>query len=287
MRYDANKAFPHPVLRPLIDGGQSSDFPGYGFQTTVAPRVSPDGSNIELEVRFDITQPDIVRAVEGGQARFSVLAYCSTTYYRMHFGSAEPHLVATIPAGHVDRTVEVRPSIVVTTEMDRYRPTGLHDELASRMFHVQAGGLLAQDHTVRFPASREFLGPITSIFQISPDPNQPRGKFDIRFGDPVQIVVHPDDNLKLAVARHMSEKRSVIMNSVYLPAVIALLGEAVQYGPDGTDERWYEVVRFKMDSVELDWEELLEGRINLWSAAQMLLDQPSRHLDFMKDEDAS
>lgn len=285
MRYEPNKAFPHPVLRPLIDGGKSADFPGFGFQTAVTVSVSEDGSQIELQVDFVVSQPDIVRAVEKGQAKFSVLAYCNTTYYRMHFGSTEPRFTVKIPAGSVDRSVELRPSVVATADLNRYRPSGVHDELANRAFRVQAGALLAQDYTANFPASREFLRPITSIFQISPDPDQPNGLFDIRFGDPVQIVVNPEDNSKLASARHSREQRPNVMNGVYLPAVIALLGEAVRYGDDSPNERWYEVVRYKLEEVDIDWNKILDGQTGLWSAAQRLLDQPARHLDFMKDED--
>lgn len=284
MRFEANKAFPHPVLRPLMDGGQSSDFPGYGFQTTVEPEIMEDGSHIELNVSFDIKHPDILEAVSSGRAEFSVLVYCHLTYYRLYVGSSMPQFAIKIRAGDVDRSVELRPSVVVTTRIDDYFPTGLHHELGGHAWSIEAGSLLAQDYTVDFPASREYLRPITSIFQIAPDPGQPRGKFDIRFGDPVQIVINPEDNSRLAVARRQSEKRPVVMNSIYLPAVMALLSEALRLGSDAPPDRWFEVVRYKAEAADLDWDQLRAGRITLWNAAQALLDSPGRHLDFMIED---
>ena len=284
MRYEPNKAFPHPVLRPLVDGGQYSDFPGYGFQTTVEPEVTEDGAHIELQVAFDIKHPDILAAIKDGRAEFSVLVYCHVTYFRRYARSCEPKLIIKICAGDVDRSVELRPSVVVTKPILDYEPHGLHEELLGRSFSVGAGALLAQDYGVDFPASREYMRPITSIFQIAPDPDQPQGKCDIRFGDPVQIVVNPEDNSRLAAARLSGEKRPVIMNSIYLPAVMALLGEAIQWTKEPPGDRWFEVVKYKAVAAGLDWDRFMDGRINLWYAAQTLLKNPARHLDFMIEE---
>lgn len=285
MRFEANKAFPHPVLRPLINGGQSADFPGHAFQTIVEPEVSRDGAYIELRIDFVIKHPDIVRAIASGQAEYSVLIYCNTTYYRMYVGSSKPRLTVKITAGDVDRSVEVRPSVVLTSGLDRYAPDGLHEELVGRTYRVRSGGLLAQDHAVDFPAGREYLRPITSIFQIAPDPEQPIGKFDIRVGDPVQIVVNPEDNSKLGAARRSGDKLPSIMNAIYLPAVMALLSEAIMLEEDDAfHDRWFEVVQYKTVAAGLDWDQLRDGHPSLWHAAQTLLKDPVRHLDFMAED---
>ena len=284
MRYEPNKAFPHPVLRPLIDGGQSADFPRYGFQTVVEPEVSQDGAYIELRIVFEVKHPDIVSAIELGRAEYAVLIYCNSTYYRMYVGSSKPEFTVKITAGDVDRSVELRPSVVVINGLDRYVPSGLHEELSGRTFQVQAGGLLAQDFAVDFPASREFLRPITSIFQITPDPQQPIGKFDIRVGDPVLIIVNPEDNSKLAAARRSGDKRPAVMNAVYLPAVMALLSEAVRLEDDTSGDRWFEIVQYKTEASGMDWHRVRDGRISLWDAAQTLLNDPARHLDFMRED---
>lgn len=284
MRYEPNKAFPHPVLRPLIDGGKSADFPGFGFETTVDPQVSEDGADIEMLITFRIKHPDIVHAIERGQAEYSVLIYCNSTYYRMYIASSSPRLTAKITAGDVDRSVELRPSIVVKKGIGSYAPDGLHEELRGRTYRVQAGSLLAQDYSVDFPVRREFLRPITSIFQIAPDLHQPVGKFDIRTGDPVQIVVNPDDNSKIAAARLAGEKRPTIMNSIYLPAVMALLSEAIVLEDGVFNGRWFEVVRYKIDASGMDWDQVKGGQTSLWDAAQTLLNDPARHLDFMTED---
>ena len=285
MRYEPNKAFPHPVLRPLIDDGQSADFPGFGFQTVVEPEVSQDGAHIELGIAFEIKHPDIVRAIESGQAEFAVLVYCSSTYYRTYIGSSKPRLTVKIAAGDVDRSVELRPSVVVTNGIESYDPNGRHEELLGRTYQVRAGSLLAQDYAVDFPAGREYLRPITSIFQIAPDPGQPIGQFDIRVGDPVQIIVNPEDASKLAAARRSGVNLPTLMNAIYLPAVMALLSEAIMLEEDDAfRDRWFDVVQYKALASGLDWDQLGDGRISLWHAAQTLLEDPVRHLDFMMED---
>ena len=284
MKYEANKAFPHPVLRPLWDGGGTADFPGYGFQTTVIPHVSTDGSHIELDVKFDVTQPDILSAVESNIAEFAILVYCPTTYYRQYVASTTGKMVAMIRSGDVDNKVEVRPSIVVKSSIERYSPQDLHPELAGRSFKVPTGGLLAQDYASDFPASREYLRPITSIFRIVPERNRQRGHLDIVVGDPVQILVSPGDNALLATARRSRSLQPYVMNAIYLPAVMSLLAETVRMADDDPGDKWFTVVKYKLEAAEVDWDQLLAGRTSIWEAAQALLEYPVRFLGFLRED---
>lgn len=286
MRYEVNKAFPYPVLRPLWDRGETADFPGYGFQTTVIPQVSEDGSHIELEISFDIKQPDILTTVESERAEFAVLIYCPTTYYRQYVPSSTSEFTAAIRSGDVDNKVEVRPSIVVKSAIERYEPHDLHPELQGRHYSVPAGGLLAQDHTSDFPASREYLRPITSIFQIVPEHGRKRGHLDILVGDPVQILVSPDDSALLATARGTSSFQPYVMNAIYLPAVMSLLAELIKLEDDDPGDQWFTVVKYKLEAAEIDWSQLVDGRTSIWEASQALLEYPARFLGFLREEES-
>lgn len=284
MRFEPNKAFPHPVLKPTMGGPESGDYPDYGFQASFDIAVDDADGKIRVETEFQLQQPDILRAVGRGEAAYSLLIVCPNTYFRSLVTSSNSVMSAAITFGDVDYQVELRPSVVTTRAIPDYRPSDLHPELRGQAYTVDVGGLLAQDYSSNFPASREYLRPITSIFRIVPDPKKPTGQLDLVVGDPVQLIVNNKDNERLMAARRTNRGREGLMNSVYLPAVVNLLAEAVRLREDDSGSRWFSVVTFQLDEIGLSFEELCEGRITLWHAAQALLKYPANYAPFMKPE---
>lgn len=284
MKFEPNKAFPHPVLRPTEGGADSGDFPDFGFQTSFDVAIDDSAGAIRIETEFQVQQSDILREITLGKAAYSLLLVCPNTYYRAHVASRESAMVASIALGDVDHQVEVRPSIVAMQEIGTYRPSDLHAELIGQAYAINVGGLLAQDYSSTFPASREFLRPITSIFQIAPDPKQPSGQLDIVVGDPVQLIINNKDNQRLLAARRTNKGRESLMNSVYLPAVVNLLAEAVRLREDESGSRWFSVVHYQLEEVGVGLEKLVDGRVTLWHAAQALLKFPANYAQFMTPE---
>lgn len=285
MRYQPNKAFPHPVLRPVDDDSDAGDFPDFDFQTSVSIALDEEAGQIRLETEFEVQQSDIVRAVRDGQAVYSLLVVCPTTFYRSHFTSETPVLETRIEFGDVEQQVELRPSVVAVCPISDYRPADLHPELVGRAFRLDLGGVLAQDYSSHFPAGREFLQPITSIFQMLPDPKQPSGQLDIIVGDPVQIRINNKDNAQRLAAKRTARGRASLMSSVYLPAVMNLLAEAVRLNEDASDSRWFKGVQYRLADVGIDFDELCDGRATLWHAAQAILKFPTQFAEFLNLED--
>lgn len=284
MRYEPNKAFPHPVLRPSEFGIDAGDFPGHEFQFSASPEIEADKQRIRIDATFDVGQVDIRRALSRGKAEFSVLILCPKTYFRAHATSSSRELVTYVNLGDVDDQVELQPSIVVPRGWKKYRPDGLHDELRGEVYRVRKGGLLAQCGSSVFPASREFMRRRTSFFRISEDTGQPLGILDIVVGDPVQLKINPADNANLSVARSSPAGQRAVMNSVYLPAVISMLGEAIRLGEDEEDSEWFRVTTFRLAEVDIDWDDLRDGKVSLWRAAQALLDWPARYAEVLQKE---
>lgn len=286
MRFEPNKAFRHPVLRPSQGGPESGDFPYFDFQTSFTTSIDEGAERIRIDARFAVQQADILRAIHRNEAEYSLLIVCPTTYFRRHLGSKSPELQAGITLGDVDREIELRPSIVANREIAKYRPDDLHQELQGQSYLVDLGGLLAQEESWRFPASREFLRPITSIFHIVPDAKLPSGQLDIVVGDTVEIRVNNKDNARLAAARKTNRGRQTVMNAVYVPAVMNLLAEAIRLQDDAADSRWYSVVQYQLREIGVEFQTLCDGRTTLWHAAQALLKFPGRYAEFMREEEA-
>lgn len=284
MRYEQNKAFPHPVLRPSIDGIDSGDFPGCEFQFSASCQIEIETNQIRIEATFDVGQDDILSAISDGTALFSMLITCPRTYYRSHASSSSRELVAHVGLGDVDDQVELQPSVVVPRGKKRYKPAGLHQELRGETYKVRKGGLLAQCGSSVFPASREYMRRYSSIFELSVDPDLQPGSFDIFVDDPVRIRVNDADKYRLAVARSTPSGQVALMNSVYLPAVISMLAEAIRLNEDAAEATWFKVTQFRLAEKDIAWDDLRDGKVSLWHAAQALLGFPARYAPFMQED---
>ena len=102
----------------------------------------------------------------------------------------------------------------------------------------------------------------------------PKGEIQIQTeGEKVSIVVNDDTFNKIHNLRVAPVGKAVLLNSVYLPAVMSLL-DTVKSGPAGFEERrWYKVFIAKCELLDLD---LKNG--DLLAGAQKLLKLPLERL---------
>ena len=75
MKFDRNKTFPYPVLRPFSD-----DYIDGEFQTSVE-FLSNEGEVI-LAISFRISSNELVEQIKLGKAKFIALVSCRETYFR-------------------------------------------------------------------------------------------------------------------------------------------------------------------------------------------------------------
>ena len=284
-RTPSNKAFPFPVLR-RVGSPIDSDYPGYDFQATVFSSVTSNGLSIEIQVSFELRQPDILKLIEDGKAKYGCLVVSPTTLYRRMFMTKQPSIKHTFAPGEIDDVVEIRPCVVAVKDIQDYVSTDFNEEFEDDAFDIQAGSPMAQDQTIAFPATQEYLRPITSVFDIIPDTDQSKGRYDIRLDERVQLIMHPDDARLLVAARGNSDHQSSIMTSFYLPVVMHALSEIVRSSEDVSEddaELWRRVFNFKLAEHDVSIEKLTDGQPTILQVAQQLLEDPLRHLPYMKE----
>lgn len=77
MRFDTQKSFPYPVLRPDIDDYQSGE-----FQTTVDITRSPNDKRIKIKMHVALSIEEIKEEIKRGNAAISIIIACRETYFR-------------------------------------------------------------------------------------------------------------------------------------------------------------------------------------------------------------
>lgn len=284
MRLDPTKAFPHPVLRPSVRE-QDADYPGHDIQTILDVEVNPDDALIQVSVEFMLQQPELLDLVETGFANYGCLIWCQSTLYRDLALSTKPRFVQEYKFGTLSDIVELRPLIVAVRDVKGFNSDSWHSEFEERTFDIVAGSVLAQDEALQFPATQEFLKPVTSVFDVIAEPDIDHGSFDVTFANRVRILMNPKDRDIFLAARMNRNHRGNILGGILMPVVITALIELTKMDPiERQHEEWGRAFEFALNKINVSVDEIADNQISAIAVAQRLLNQPLRTMTFMLED---
>lgn len=246
MKFDRNKAFPYPVLRP-----HSDDYLDVEFQTTVELVVAKD--KVTAKISYAISSEDILREIENGNAEYVSVVSCRDTYYRRVLASQKQVLESEFDTGLLRGEVRVDPYVMVKKAIPSFACADINPEFGSSTFAFAPGDVLAQDESQVFYIDRDLFKPVTSIFDLVKNDNLGAGEWHIGFDqDHVQIEVSAQMKEAIDDARNSNTNRIVLLNSVYFAAVM----QAVQKLKDGSDafedRKWAQVIQRQAHNHSLD-----------------------------------
>ena len=284
MRFEPNKAFPHPVLRPSVRDNDS-DYPGHDIQTILDVASDPDDAMIQVSIEFMLQHPDLLDLIADGYAEYGCLVWCQSTLYRDLAHSRERQFTRKYKFGALSDIVELRPMVVAVRDIKGYRSNSWHPEFGQRGFDIAAGSLLAQDETLQFPATQEFLKPVTSVFDVVADPGIDEGSFDVDFANRIRIKMHPKDRDVFLAARMNLNHRGNILAGIMLPVVLVALTELSELDPlERQHEEWGRAFEFALERINVNVDDINANRISAITVAQRLLGQPLRRMTFMLED---
>lgn len=284
MRFEPNKAFPHPVLRPSVRDNDS-DYPGHDIQTILDVASDPDDALIRVSIEFMLQHPDLLDLLADGYAEYGCLVWCQSTLYRDLALSRERQFTRDYKFGTLSDIVELRPMVVAVRDIKGYRSDSWHPEFGQRGFDIAAGSLLAQDETLQFPATQEFLKPVTSVFDVEADPGIDQGSFDVVFGNRITIKMHPKERDVFLAARMNLNHRGNILAGIMMPVVLVALTELAELDPlERQHEEWGRAFEFALERINVSVDDINANRVSAIAVAQRLLGQPLRRMTFMVED---
>jgi hypothetical protein len=92
MKFDKNKAFPYPVLRP-----HSDDFIDKDFQSTADFTI--DENTVAMVVTYALSSKDIAQLIENGKAEYVSVLACRDTYFSVSLPSFETSVSREFDSG--------------------------------------------------------------------------------------------------------------------------------------------------------------------------------------------
>ena len=270
MQFDSLRAFPYPVLRPGVD-----DYVDGDIQATVDFSQSADGLEIEADISFVLSVPEIASLIQDGTAEYAVVFACRDTYFREAIRSSTSRFGHKFTSGALRGEVIIYPYVLASASISGYVCPWINAEFGSGPFSFAKGAALAVDEPQSVYIDRDSFKPISSVFNLVRNENLPVGEWRVEAGqDKVQIAVHPDLKEHIDIARNDNKNRAILLNSIYLGAVMQCISYLKKSDGSYDEFRWANIFRVRCNEMSLDLDRHDESYI-----AQQLMKVPFRLID--------
>lgn len=269
MQFDVLRAFPYPVLRRDVNDYIEGD-----IQATVEFHQSDDGLDLTAEIDFVVSVPELVSAIKDGKAAYSVVVACRDTYFRHAILSQTSKFSHAFKSGAIRGEVLIYPYVVATEHIEGFTCPWINPEFGDGPFRFENGSALAIEAPQSIYVDRDSFKPISSAFVLVKNADVPENEWRVEASqDKVRISVNPDTKAKIDAARNSSANKAVLLNSIYLGAVIQCL--ALLKKDSSYDEfRWANIFRARCDEMSIDIDQNAEAWI-----AQQLMRHPLKLID--------
>lgn len=240
MKFDRNKAFPYPVLRPYSD-----DYIDVEFQATAEFEIT--ATSVDVHIQYALSSPEIAEQIETGNASYVAVVSCRDTYYRKVVASQEPKLDISFDPGILRGEVAVDSYVVVIREIKDFTSPDINPEFGKAGFAFTPGDVLAQDETQISYIDRDLFRPVTSVFDLVQNERLEGGAWQLNLDeDHVRIEISPSMKEVIDDARNDTSKRVILLNALYFPAVTQALQELKSSKGAYQDKRWAAVMEQKL-----------------------------------------
>ncbi len=273
MIFDRARSWPHPVLSPLTDDIEATEF-DFDFD------VWPDYPNWRLKIEARNEDPTLQKYLSSGAASYFLHIECRRTHFRKVFGEKQSNFELTISGDQLFGTVEASFLIVATTDIEAYAHPRQHTDYQNSTFDIAAGEPLAIALTKRFEAPLEAdpILKLSSILDIR------RGREGLAFmevnceDERIVLELPQDEYDRYRNLRADPSLRGLLASTVILPGLLQsfyyLRDPALDLDEFRADHRWSRRVLGRLEEMGID---ILAGNGSVClEAAQRLLRGPLR-----------
>lgn len=276
MKITETTRFPYPVLTDLTNDYTTGKFI---FDVEIAEALSGSG-RVSFRYSWKIEEDAIQDLVNTKKASVGLFVICLETYYNQLMSTEENIGTIEFEAGLLNGRVVLMPLVWASEEIDKYNNQNVHPEFMQTNLDLQKGAILALGDENVVIIGREKLAPMETIFSLSKNDQVPEGETRILF-DEHKIIINAAESTYMVInhLRNTKKGKPILLNSVYLPAVMDILF-AIQDDPDlYQDRNWFRVFNAKCQYLNID---PLAGKIH--EDAQKLLKSPFGRIKLEEEE---
>lgn len=264
MKYTEKMFFAQPVLRQGFD-----DFPQGSFSVDLS-EVTISDDQVEFAAEVALKCPSLSALVQDGSASVGLFLTCMDTRINRFF----PLLLGLkkeirMASGKLFGRVTLLPVIFTTKDISGWRSEDLHDEYGGHS-NLPNASLLAVGDEGSFTVDRKRLKPLESIFELASDDTAEEGTFKVDTdNERICILVNPLTKAHIDGVRYNQRGKSILLNTVYLPALMEVFSQIQQNGTLPEQYAWFRVFKAKCDALNID-----PMTCQVLEAAQILLATP-------------
>lgn len=265
MKIDENARFPQPVL-----SSTTGDYLSGEFEMRFAVGESIDKGHVTIDYTVKLTEPTILSMVTSEHAGLGIFVTCGDTFYNrlVPLGLSGGRL--NFEPGALLGRVSVRPIIWTKLGVENYSLANSHPEFGGGEFNFVPGSVLGLDQLIYINVGREKLAQMETIFSVAEAPALPAGTLAVNLeSDKIRVLVATDVYATVNTLRGLVYGRPIILNSVFLPALMQVLDVVRDETTVHEDKRWFRVVQGKCDHLQIN---MLDP--DLWRDSQRLLHSP-------------
>lgn len=238
MRYNPNRSYFHPVLRP-----HSDDYGDVDATSGVRVTWKRIANDYHISVEFTIAVAGIREAVDRGSASCLAVLYCPSTLYRQAISKCPVNslvLEGRVPRNSITGHIEIYPIVVANYSME-LDTRDAHSDYGNRQVRVRKGAPLATYYPWICDAPEE-LRPVESIVVLDSDGSLDDGEFEVETDTAENyIIVKTNQKTRGDWDAVGSETR---MATVYMAAITQALGEMGATSEDSdSDVLWVACLR--------------------------------------------
>ena len=246
MKFDRNKTFPYPVLRPFSD-----DYIDVEFQTNVD--FSSNEGVVTSDISYRVSSSELVDQIKSGNAKFVSIVSCRETYFREVITSDAKQVVKNFDVGNLRGEVKVDSYIIAIKKIPSFSSPDINPEFGRDSFAFTPGDVLAQDETAVFYIDRDLFKPVTSVFDLVKNPEYSEGEWRINLDDDhIQIAVSAAMKESIDNARNNTTMKVILLNSIYFSAAVHAIQRLKEGGDDYEEKKWSRVFYRQIHNNGLD-----------------------------------
>ncbi len=246
---------------------------------SVSEKPDLDKSQVALEYVVNLSEPSLLKLVEEGKASVGIFVSCLDTYFGQLIPLGLHDSGFAFDPGELVGRVTIRPVIWARSPITTFPLNNCHEEFGSGTLSFVSGTILAIDDEVVINVGREKLAQIETIFTIAKADDLEDGMLSVLLdSDRIKVLVAPDIFSTVNNLRGNARGKSIVLNSVFLPAVIQVLDSLRDGATAYEGRRWYRIFTAKCDHLGIDVE-----APELWRDAQRLLEVPFKQIQINKE----
>ncbi|QDO96643.1 hypothetical protein FNB15_04835 [Ferrovibrio terrae] len=246
MKITDHMRYPHPVLSEY-----SQDYVTGEFRCEFIQQMTSEGE-LKLVAELALDSRELADLVETQRASIGYFLVCRRTYFNFLQAAPLGKSEKFFDASQMFGKVVLRPVIWTLHDVKSFSSPLIHKEFGEAV-NLPKGSVIALGPEFSFSIDKKKFKPFESIFELAESPDVEPGTI---FVDPMQdritIFAEPTTHKALANIREIPRGKDIMLNTVYMPAVMEVV--ALLQGGDAsvTGKHWYRVFKAKCDDMGID-----------------------------------